>query len=271
VGELAEAFEKNNNVPPPSGDLQGMKLRLHLENGWIIDHRFTTPSSLSWRNASGTKQQHWIEENYFAFRVHRGIYLVDFIRHLERATTFSLVLDLEREIFTVVIGQLPASRAAQEGLLDRAISGRELTSVTATFLSGSINRPFDKERIPRHQATDELVGRRVELNYSPTESYEHIYLNKGFFTWHCLAGAEKKEGLGLADTDACRCLKLDGNLYLFVWREKIIPTLGVEAEDFDRMRTCGKIFGYKGNDFGKLSNFPIAAKMRILTQLPRDD
>lgn len=270
MGELAEAFEKNSNVPPPSRDLQGMNLRLYLENGWIIDHRFTTPSSLSWRNASRTIQQHWIEEKYFAFRVRRGIYLVDFIRHLERATTFSVVLDLEREISTVVIGQLPIRRATQEGLLDRAINGSELTSVKATFLSGSINRPFDKKRIPRHQTTDELVDRRIELNYSPTESYEHIYLNKGFFTWHCLAGAEKNEGLGLADTDVCRCLKLDGNLYLFVWREKIIPTLGVEAEDFDTMSTCGKIFGYKGHDFAKLSNFPIAAKMRMLAQLRRE-
>ena len=80
----------------------------------------------------------------------------------------------------------------------------------------------------------------MEYTYSPTERYEHIYLNEEFYTWHCLLGSEK----GLADTDRCHYLKLGDDLYLFVWREKIVPTLGAVVVDFQAMRTMGKIFGH---------------------------
>ena len=68
----------------------------------------------------------------------------------------------------------------------------------------------------------------MEYTYSPTERYEHIYLNEDFYTWQCLMGSEK----GLADTDRCHYLKLGEQLYLFVWREKIVPTLGAVVADF---------------------------------------
>ncbi|MDR8377715.1 molybdenum cofactor biosynthesis protein F, partial [Acinetobacter baumannii] len=54
------------------------------------------------------------------------------------------------------------------------------------------------------------------------------------------------------------------DLYLFVWREKIIPTLGVILIDLQQMRTDGKIMGYQGSDFGALSNFPVGASAKIL-------
>ena len=38
----------------------------------------------------------------------------------------------------------------------------------------------------------------------------------------CLDGVEK----GLADVDRCHYVQVAEDLYLFVWREKIIPTLG---------------------------------------------
>lgn len=77
----------------------------------------------------------------------------------------------------------------------------------------------------------------------PPSSFEHIYLNEKLYTWHCMAGIEK----GLADTDRCHYYKIagsgtgsDAGLYLFIWREKIIPTLGMVLVDFSRMKTTGK-------------------------------
>jgi hypothetical protein len=55
--------------------------------------------------------------------------------------------------------------------------------------------------------------------------------------------------------------------YLFVWRDKIIPALGVELIDLRNLRTTGKIFGYQGDDFGRLSNFPVCASARIVSGL----
>jgi hypothetical protein len=271
VGELAEAFERKSNVLPPTTDLKGMDLRLYFENGWIIEHRFATVNRLLWRETSSAGRRRWTEENYLATKVREGIYFIDFLRHLERATTVSLALDLKAGIFTAVIGQLPTRTETKEGLLDRVVEGKELTGVKATFLSGSVNEVFDKSKAVRHPRTDELLGKRIEYTYSPTERYEHVYLNRGFYTWHCLAGAERKEGIGLADTDRCHYYKLGERLYLFSWQEKIIPTHGVVIIDLDEMRTTGKIFGYAGNNLGKLTNFPVGAKARLLAQIPRED
>ncbi len=48
-------------------------------------------------------------------------------------------------------------------------------------------------------------------------------------------------------------------MYLFLWREKIVPTLGVVVLDLNAMRTTGKIFGHEGNNFRKTVNFRIGA------------
>jgi len=73
------------------------------------------------------------EETYVANKVRDGIYFVDFLRHLERAATVSLVLDLR-------FGSSPSSsRACRKGRKPGTRSwtasaeGEELTSVRATF------------------------------------------------------------------------------------------------------------------------------------------
>ena len=77
---------------------------------------------------------------------------------------------------------------------------------------------------------------------------------------------------GLADVDRCHYVKVAEQLYLFVWREKIIPTLGVVMIDLQGMRTDGKILGYQGSDFSALSNFAVGAHAQVLntTRHPRD-
>lgn len=265
VGDLAQAFAPDNNTLPPSSDLADQTLHLYFEKGGVIEHRFETDRKLIWNVTAGPEQGLSAEETYLATRLCEGIYFVDFIKHLGRATSVSLVLDLQRGIFTAVVGQMPDEAEAKQALLSRVAAGQELTSVTAAILNGSINTPFNAET-PRHSVTAELVGRRAEYTYSPTEQYEHIYLNENLYTWQCLRGAEK----GLADTDRCHYYKLADNLYLFIWREKIVPTLGVVTLDYDSMRSSGKIFGYQGDNFDKLSNFSMGARIRLLNITQRD-
>jgi len=64
--------------------------------------------------------------------------------------------------------------------------------------------------------------------------------------------------------DRCHYIAIAKDLYLFVWREKIIPTLGVVMIDLERKKTDGKIFGYQGNQFDALSNFPVGALAQVL-------
>jgi hypothetical protein len=266
VGELAHAFGPDSNTPRSTDELAGRTFAFHFENGQTVEHRFETGTELTWVVTEGSGEGREAQETYTATKVRDQIYFVDFVRHLERAAAVSLVLDLARNVVTALIARLPDRVQARRCLLDRAAAGDELTAVSAIFMSGAVDAPFTDDT-PRHTPTTELVGRRVEYTYSPTERYEHIYLNDKFYTWHCLQGSEK----GLTDTDRCHYYKLATDLYLFVWREKIVPTLGAVVVDFDIMRTVGKIFGHEGGDFSKVVNFPVGAHASLLNVIRRED
>jgi len=265
VGALEEAFAPDNYGLQPVGDLAGRSMTLHCDSGWTIEQRFVDDTSLVWTVTGGEGAGESAEERYTATNPRPGVYFVDFIKSRERATSVSLVLDLGRGIFTAVIAEMPTRADIEIPFLDRIAAGLELTSITATFYHGAIDAPVTPAT-PRHEATSELIGKRVEYTYSSTEQYEHVYLNQSFYAWHCLRGSEQ----GLADVDRCHYYKLGEKFYLFVWREKIIPTLGIVLVDLAGLRTTGKIFGYQGNDFGKLSNFTVGARARVISVLQRD-
>jgi hypothetical protein len=258
-------FTAAGNVPQPSTDLAGRDYTLNLEDGCTARCHFLTGDRLTWELETRPGRRPDEPESYLAVKIRSGIYLVDFVRGAERATTISLLLDLDRRILTALIARLPEKKEALRPLAERATAGRELTAVSATFSSGAIGAPFTSET-PKHLATRDMIGRRVEYTYSPAECYEHIYLNEEFYTWQCLRGAEK----GFADTDRCHYLKLADELYCFVWREKIIPAIGLLAIDFAAMRSAGKIFGYSGTDFGATVNFPVGARARLVNVTQRE-
>lgn len=251
VGALAEGFAPEAFILPRLADLAGQRLELHFANGWRIEHQFDAETT-RWRAADGHSAG---EAAYRATSVRPGIVLVDFIKREDgQAWSVSLVLDRHSQSFTAVLGQLPDAAETGEGLYARALAGKELTGVQVQILHGSLDRPWQEGACP-HAPSSELVGLRNRYRYSPTEVYEHIYLNDGFYTWQCLAGVEA----GLCDTDRCHYYKVAEQLYLFVWREKIVPTLGLVMIDLQQHRSDGKIFGYAGSGFDELSNFPVAS------------
>lgn len=254
VGDLAKGFEPDSYSLPPTDSLAGRTVAVSSEDGRTVEYRFTGRDTLAWTVLEGAGRGATAEETYRAVEVREGVFFVDWVDSGGQAASTSLVLDLARGICTAVHGRLPDEADARTSLLDRRSTSVDLTGVRVDFLSGAVDAPFTADT-PRHEPTAELVGRRVRYTYSPTEAYEHIYLNDQLYTWHCLNGVEK----GLADTDRCHYRKLGDDLYLFVWREKLIPTLGVVVIDYQRMRSNGKIFGYEGEDFGRLSNFPVGS------------
>lgn len=265
VGALGDAFLPENNCLPPVPDLAGCQFKLYFENGWVIEHRFADNARLEWRMLEGDSDSRQGSEDYVATRPRENIYFVDFIKRGERATSVTLVLDLNHRSFIAVIGQLPEAAESLTPFITRIAQGKELTAVDATFLRGSIDCPLDAGRL-LPEVTRDLLGKRVEYSYSPFEKYEHVYLNERYYAWRCIAGSEQ----GLADTDACHYYKIAENLYLFVWREKIVPTLGIVMLDFNALKTTGKIVGYESNDFGKLRNFTVGARARVLSVIPAE-
>ncbi|KPA94515.1 MULTISPECIES: molybdenum cofactor biosynthesis F family protein [Pseudomonas] len=263
VGALADGFAPQAFILPNLADLQGRTFTLHFANGWQIEHRFER-ETLSWNAADGHSSG---TANYRATSVRPGLYLVDFIKHESgQAWSISLVLDTDNAAFTAVIGRMPSAEQTREGLYSRALAGKDLTTVEAEFLHGSLDRPW-REGLCPHAPTNELSGLRNHYRYSPSEVYEHIYLNDRFYTWQCLEGVEK----GLCDTDRCHYYKIADQLYLFVWREKIVPTLGLVLIDLQQHRSDGKIFGYAGASFDELSNFPVSSYCQVLNRTEYPD
>jgi len=263
VGALGDAFQPENNTLPPITDLVGRTISLHCENGWIINHTFTDGEHLSWRMSEGEGDVRQGNEFYVATRPRQNIYFVDFIKSGEHATSVSLVLDFNRNVFLAVMARLPDAEEALTPFITRIAQGKELTSVSADFIRGSIDSPL-KEGDILPEVTRNLLGKRIEYRYSPFELYEHIYLTDSYYTWRCIEGSEK----GLGDTDTCHYYGIDDELYLFVWREKIVPTIGVIMIDFKAMKTTGKIAGYESNDFGAVRNFTVGAHARIVSNVP---
>ena len=258
VGALAEGFAPEAFILPQLADLSGCTLTLHFANGWVIEHRFDS-ERLHWRAADGHSSG---SAGYRATSVRPGIYLVDFIKHeAGQAWSVSLVLDTLEHAFTAVLGRLPDQVRTQRGLYALALAGEALTGVEASFLHGSLDRPWQAGACP-HAPTTELVGLRNHYRYSPTEEYEHIYLNANYYSWQCLKGVEQ----GLCDTDRAYYYKIAEQLYLFVWCEKIVPTLGLVMIDLARHRSDGKIFGYQGGGFVALANFPVSSHCRVLNR-----
>jgi len=260
VGALGDAFKPDNHCLEAVNDLVGRGFVLNFENGWSIRHEFSRPGELTWSPLPADAPAAVNQETCSVTCPRPDIYFVDFLKSQERATSVSLILNLREQTFIAVIAQLPDATEALMPLLKRAEHGKPLTGVNASFLRGTIDVPFQaSQNLP--QPTGDLLGKRIEYVYSPQERYEHLYLNERCYTWRCIEGSEK----GLADTDLCHYYKIADNLYLFVWREKIIPTLGVILINLEAMKTTGKIMGYEGNDFGAVRNFPVGAHARVLS------
>jgi hypothetical protein len=254
VGALAEGFAPDSHILSAVPDLAARTLQLEFSEGAVATLKFESANALS------------TETGRYACRVtsvRDGIYFVDYIGGGDgsRPASTSYVLDVKQGLCTEVVGLLPNESEARTDAFTRVERGLELTGVRARLRHGRISQQDTSgTSAPLHGPTRELIGMRNLYTYSATEQYEHLYLNENFYAWQCLSGVEA----GLADVDRCHYIAIASNLYLFVWREKVIPTLGVVMIDLDRNKTDGKIFGYQGNQFDALSNFPVGALAQVL-------
>lgn len=261
VGELETAFSGESNRLTPTTALVGRQWKLAFEDESTMEYRFDGPEDLSFVVHEPRRAARSGSARYFATEIRPGIIWIDYLDPTARATSVSLVVDTSTQACTQVLGQLPTREDALVPLLERVAQKQPLTAVKARCLAGTLAGSWT-DQLPAHLPSKDLIGRRIEYRYSPTERYEHVYLNEHFYSWHCLEGAER----GLADTDQCLYRRVSDQLYLFSWQEKVIPTLGVVLVDLQQRRTSGKIFGYEGDKFDSLSNFPVGARMERIVE-----
>ncbi|MEX3765102.1 MoaF C-terminal domain-containing protein [Paraburkholderia phenoliruptrix] len=269
VGALADGFAPNSHILAPVADLEGRTFVLTLTDRGVHTLRFGAADTVDVERITHggppTRKFHACRVT----SVRTGIYFVDYIdasglpvdeSGKPVAVSTSYVLDLKRQLCTLVTGSLPSEKETRIDAFTRVERGMELTGVQAQICHGRIASDTDFNGTALHRPSTELIGMRNLYTYSATERYEHIYLNEHFYAWQCLSGVEA----GLGDVDRCHTIGIDTALYLFVWREKVVPTLGVLMIDLERMKTDGKIFGYEGSRFDALSNFPVGANAVVL-------
>jgi len=216
---LAPGFDANK--APTVQDLAGQRFSVHSDGGSMT---FSFDDEAVQWSAAG----HAGTSTYEAFAVAEDLYYAQWQSDLAPELAVSLVLDLTH------------GRALYIG----ALLGR------ATPSSVAVSHDFRPGTFDGYQATGPdiaestgLIGRRVEWVYSGSHAYEHIYLSPTWYTWQCLAGPER----GLADTDSNTVFEVRPGIFVFTWREKVIPCGSVTVADHrdpHSIRSHGSLFGW---------------------------
>lgn len=233
---------------PASTALAGVTLRIPSDAGPIAEYVFRNGSSLTWA-VEGTEEKAWGTAGYKAIEARSGIFIIDFIRG-GGADAENVTVIWDRNTGAVTMG---ASRFV-------TVDGRTRT-VTEFSQTNTLGSPV------RHERSSGLVGKRVFYRYSDVESYEHIYLNRGTFTWHCIRGGET----GLADTDRCMTWEAAEDLFIFFWTEKVMPVEAVLLVDLREQRSIGRMFGWEETT-GESMTLPFNSRLSVLnvTEYPQD-
>lgn len=194
---------------------------------------------------------------YYALRP--DLYLVDIPDFSQGfALQFILDLGLRRALQIAVTAPAPNVPAL---LIDRVAQrgSQSAVDVTCTRWHGDGARePFT--------GSDLLIGKQLRYTYSSTHEYDHFYLSERYYAWFCRKGPDA----GLGDFEECEYIALRDDMVLFIWREKLLPCVGITVEDHAVMQTAGKIFGAdmaSGATKGEI----VGARIRFIADIAGDD
>jgi hypothetical protein len=257
---LEPGFAGNRAIALARGFFDGTTLTTLDDSGTEIRHEFAD-GRLHWTvtisepTGSGAGISEGTDE-YEAYAVDDQLFYVQVHHESIPDEAVSIVFDLRAG---TCLSVLSFAGQAPEGVEPGP------TAVKQKFVP-SIILEHSGERGPLPHRTKTLIGRRIHWQYSDTHSYEHIYLNEDWYTWHCLAGPE----VGQADTDLCSYFELRKGIYVFAWREKVIPCASVtiaDHRDASAIRSWGVLFGPDDDGSGFI-HFTFGAKGRLASVTP---
>ncbi|WP_037362053.1 molybdenum cofactor biosynthesis F family protein [Amycolatopsis orientalis] len=232
---LAPGFDANKAATVD--DLDNQSFTVDCADGGTFSISFSGGRA-SWKE-DGTAGEAASE----TFLVDAGLFYVQF--HPGAETSYSLLLDVRQGRALVITSTI----------------GDGLPRVTQRFRPGTIQgREAHGEEIAPNTA---LIGRRVQWVYSEEHAYEHVYLTPHWYTWQCLSGPER----GLADTDENSVYQIRPGIYVFAWREKVIPCASVTVADHRNvreLRSHGSLFGL-AEDGKTPTHFTFGAYGRLLS------
>ena len=229
---------------PPTGDLEGSAFDIVFDNGWTIAHRFDA-GAVTWTITGGDGTGMTGTHPYRAVEARPGLYFVDFIKgEGAHASDVSMVLD--RNDGRVIV--------ADSSFVDRDGAVRMHTALLTGRVAGT-------GAIEPLRRSSELVGKRIFYRYSPTEAYEHLYLNGGTFLWHCVRGAEQ----GLADVDPAEVYAVGDGIVLLHWSESVMPVESIVLIDLVNERSIGRMFCWDGPTLAPV-HLPFDSRFTVLNE-----
>lgn len=232
----------------PTLDLVEREIVTANSTGFKVTHRFTA-DTVHWSYPAKDGETQHRDAPYEAFLVADGLYFVQIHAADRPHQAATLFLDVRDGVGLCVIADI-----------GQAAPGK--TAVSQKFIPVSIAGQARHASLP--EPTTELIGRRAYWRYSKDHAYEHVYLSPQWYTWHCLAGPER----GLADTDEQTTYKLRDGIFVFAWREKVIPCASVtvaDHRDHSALRSHGVLFGLSENGIDT-THFTFGAHGAVLSQ-----
>ncbi|XEU97354.1 hypothetical protein FSHL1_002640 [Fusarium sambucinum] len=166
------------HLMPASAKLQGRTITHKFDNGMKISHEFSA-DSLTWMILEGQDNGKSGTADYGAFEVRPDVFFIDFLK-----PGYNEVVTMIADLTT---GQ---AITGVSGFKDQDTQRRTYTA----FMNATA---FQDQPLQAFPFTEDLIGKHILYRYSSEDAYEHIYLNKGTFVWHCLDGTER----GLADAE----------------------------------------------------------------------
>ena len=188
---------------------------------------------------------------YRAVEARPGLYFVDFVKgEGVHASDVSMVID--RNDGRVIV--------ADSAFVDRDGAVRMHTELLTGRVAGT-------GAIEPLRRSVELVGKRIFYRYSPSEAYEHVYLNGGTFLWHCVRGAEQ----GLADVDPANVYEIGDGIVMLHWSETVMPVESIVLIDLVNERSIGRMFCWDGPTLAPV-HLPFDSRFTLLneTSYPTD-
>lgn len=221
----------DTNRLPRTDELTGEKFTINFSAGKKLDLEFVTMDKVKWADNDGQG-----EDWYEAIKISDDVYFLD--------RTFT---DRPRDAQTLIVNT-KTFRVLSILSYVRPEKKQGEPQVGQLFEPGLLNGGTPSSIVPA--PTRDLIGLRTHQRYSPNHLYEHTYTNTERYSWQCLVGEQRGHG----DTDLASYYKVDDNLYIFTFREFLIPVASVFLFNFNDMRSTGKFLGITGD--GKITNNP---------------
>lgn len=257
--EMADGFSEYNLRQ--SHDFLGKKLKLFKDDGMIIEYDFNNSKEMTYKIIEGENTILTKKVDYLTTSPRKNYYYLSYID--EKKNFVSVIIDYNRNIATFMLGELPTDETDKLPIFKRVMNDLPAYASKISYYHASIDEPFT-EKTEKHEFSTDLVGHMATYSYSEKDAYLHIYHPNNLFTWACFSGNE----VGLADTDYAKFLKLDDELYVIIWVEKILHVISTIILDFKRGRSTGAMASYEGKDYsGDVLMVPSGAVIKHLDEI----